>query len=294
MSVVVIGGSNLDTIARTDTAPVAETSNPGRTTVRPGGVGRNIAENLARLGTDVTLISALGAGHAAQTLRESLAGAGLREVDSGHDTGSYTAVLNDNGGLVIGVADMAATDAITPDLLKSEWFGGASVVVLDGNLPIDTLARAMELAGDAAVMLDPVSVAKGCRLRDLAALPLHTFTPNHDELLAIAQTDSIEEACEWAHQRGVEYVWLREGAAGSLLSSTHGSARIPVAPARTVVDVTGAGDAALAAYVHRIMLGDSPQIAATFGAHAAKHTIEVAGAVAPLTRALLESEMEAQ
>ena len=58
--------------------------------------------------------------------------------------------------------------------------------------------------------------------------------------------------------------------------------------------MTGAGDAALAAYVHRIMLGDSPQIAATFGAHAAKHTIEVAGAVAPLTRALLESEMEAQ
>ena len=109
---------------------------------------KNIAENLARLGTDVTLISALGAGHSAQTLRESLAGAGLHEVDSGHDTGSYTAVLNDNGGLVIGVADMAATDAITPDLLKPEWFGGASVVVLDGNLPIDTLARAIQIHTD--------------------------------------------------------------------------------------------------------------------------------------------------
>ena len=58
--VVVIGGANMDFKSRTLGAAIPTTSNPGTTQQAVGGVGRNIAENLARLGISVSLISAVG------------------------------------------------------------------------------------------------------------------------------------------------------------------------------------------------------------------------------------------
>ncbi|MFC6343949.1 winged helix-turn-helix transcriptional regulator [Nocardioides hankookensis] len=49
--VVVVGGANMDVKARSRRSVVAATSNPGTAAMSAGGVGRNIAENLARLGT---------------------------------------------------------------------------------------------------------------------------------------------------------------------------------------------------------------------------------------------------
>ncbi|MEI8181049.1 PfkB family carbohydrate kinase, partial [Aestuariivirga sp.] len=58
--VIVIGGANVDIKGRSRGSFVAGTSNPGEVTVSAGGVGRNIAENLARLGISVSLVTALG------------------------------------------------------------------------------------------------------------------------------------------------------------------------------------------------------------------------------------------
>ena len=58
--VYVIGGVNMD-ISGTPAAPLrAGDSNPGRITLSPGGVGRNIAENLRLLGRKVSLITIMG------------------------------------------------------------------------------------------------------------------------------------------------------------------------------------------------------------------------------------------
>src|SRR5690554_1242277 len=44
--VLVVGGANVDVKARSGAAAVTGTSNPGTASMRPGGVGRNVAENL--------------------------------------------------------------------------------------------------------------------------------------------------------------------------------------------------------------------------------------------------------
>ena len=58
--VVVVGGAVLDQKLRTRDAPVLGTSNPGVSEAGVGGVGRNIAENLARLGTSTVLVAPVG------------------------------------------------------------------------------------------------------------------------------------------------------------------------------------------------------------------------------------------
>jgi pseudouridine kinase len=297
--VVVVGGINLDTLARISTETVRGSSNPGDTVTAPGGVGRNIAENLARLGTPVRLVGSVGVDHAGDLLLDGLARVGVDAsgVQRRNDvaTGTYTAVLDSTGNLDVGVADMGATDAIIPEQVDADTLDGASWLVLDGNLRADTISRCLSLATAAAipVVLDPVGVAKAARLGPVPGL--HTFTPNGPELAAWSGLDDPVAAIAKAHAERIEVVWLRAGPEGSTL---HRADREPVLirlPAAPVVDVTGAGDAMLAAYVHRLRAGASIEDAAWFAAAAAWLTVGCPTAVrTDLTEALVASTLQEQ
>ncbi|MBW8822503.1 MAG: carbohydrate kinase, partial [Streptomyces sp.] len=169
---------------------------------------------------------------------------------------------------------------------------GAAWLVLDGNLRTDTIAHCLSLAEehDVPVVLDPVGVTKAARLGPLPGL--HTFTPNRDELTAWAGTDDLDAAREHAHAQGIDVVWLREGADGSTLHSFGEATRLHLPPA-DVVDVTGAGDAMLAAYVHRLRAGDSVVQAGWFATAAAWLTVQSATAVRhDLTQDLVHGTLE--
>jgi pseudouridine kinase len=295
--VVVVGGINLDTLARIDAETVRGSSNPGRTIAAPGGVGRNIAENLSRLGSAVRLVGAVGRDHAGDLL---LGGLGQLDVDTSrvkrHDnlrTGTYTAVISSTGDLDVGVADMAATASVVPADLGGSLLDDAGWLVLDGNLRTDTIEHGLRLAAarGVPVALDPVGVAKAARLGPVPGV--HTFTPNVAELLAWAEVHDPAEAIRKAHDQGVQVVWLRQGAEGSVL---HRPGRAPVTvalPPAEVVDVTGAGDAMLAAYVHVLSTGGDLEDAAWFGAAAAWLTVGSPSAVRPdLTASLVHKTLE--
>jgi len=244
-----------------------------------GGVGRNIAANLALLGDDVTLVGAVGADEAGDFLLAGLTGMDTHRVRRTERTGSYLAVIDGAGDLIIGVADMGGTEAID-DIGPVEGFDW---LVLDGNLLPDTIARALPAAADAdvPVLLDPVGVAKAIRLSATPEFPVHTFTPNRDELRAFTGLHDIEPAIDALHQRGVTWVWLREGSAGSRLHGIDGTdVRIAPIPG-PVVDVTGAGDAMLGGYLHALGGGADPVTAAEYGAAAATLTIASPETVRP-------------
>uniref|UniRef100_UPI003D73B93F PfkB family carbohydrate kinase n=1 Tax=Streptomyces cucumeris TaxID=2962890 RepID=UPI003D73B93F len=193
-AVVVIGGANVDVKVRS-LAPVAyHTSNPGRSHTSPGGVARNIAENLARLGTPTHLIAAVGQDAAGERLLSETQATGVR-VDhvhrSAHPTGTYTAVLDADGDLVVAIADMAATDGLGPGHLHHarELIGHAAMLVLDGNLSPQVLAYALDIASATGVqtLIDPVSVPKAALLAPLFSgeRPVYAVTPNLAELGAL-------------------------------------------------------------------------------------------------------------
>ena len=98
-------------------AITAATSNPGSSAFAAGGVGRNVAENLARLGTRTHLVAAVGADALGDQVLAATSDAGVRVEQvrrSPHATGTYTAVLDADGELVVAVSDMRATDALAP------------------------------------------------------------------------------------------------------------------------------------------------------------------------------------
>lgn len=238
--VVVVGGVNIDFRARTNAAHIPATSNPGRLNAAPGGVGRNIAENLARLGTQVTLLGAVGNDPFADFVTTVTADVG---VDVSHlsrwtgPTGSYLAVLDDAGDLVTGVADMEATDAITPGAL-------------------DLFARVLN-----------------------ASRPVLAVTPNADGLRALAQlpTDADEaEAVTILHQRGSpECGSGAAGAARPSFASDNPRLWTRSFPAE-LVDATGAGDAMTAGFVHALARGHWPEQAVRVATATAALNVAVA------------------
>ncbi|RYP88363.1 carbohydrate kinase [Nocardioides guangzhouensis] len=298
--VVVVGGANVDVKARSSVRAVARTSNPGSARLSSGGVGRNIAENLARLGIATHLVSAVGNDPLGDQLVRSTAeaGVGVEHVARlDRPTGSYTAVLDADGELLVAVADMAAVDAIDESHVQAagDLLSRADLVVLDGNLAPETMAAAARAAGDRPLVLDPVSVPKAERCRALLGgrQPWHLVTPDHLELAALTGLPTTYErqvatACARLHEQGVTWVWVREGERGSLLSGPDGATHLPAIPTR-VVDVTGAGDAMLAAWCHGVLTGRSPLEAARLGHAAAALTIASDDTVrTDLTPALLE------
>lgn len=292
---MVVGGANLDVKARSSAALVPGTSNPGRTRISPGGVGRNIAENLARLDTPTRLVTAVGTDPAGDQLLAATETSGvdvsLVHRDPEQPTGSYTALLDADAELTGAVADMAATDALTPETLPAAAIREAALLVLDGNLQPATFIRASELAAASAVpvVADPVSVPKARRLRASLTGPLHVITPNRDELLALTGEDVPDAATRALHALGIDLVWVRLGADGSLLSGPDGTTH-PAPVAADVVDVTGAGDAMLAAFCHAMLAGAAPAEAASYGHAAAALTIASDHTVRPdLTDDLVRS-----
>ncbi len=292
--VVVVGGAVLDTKLRTARSPVLATSNPGRASWTAGGVGRNIAENLARLGSPTVLLTAIGDDLAGESVigRTAAAGVECRHVivSSHHPTGTYAAVLDDAGDLLIAVADMRATDELTvADLaVLPTVLAGADTLVVDANLDATVIRWLLAEARDAGVrsVFEPVSVAKATLAAQVfdGSVPVHTVTPNVDEIgallgSAVADTDEgILAAADRLHRRGVQHVWVRRGARGSLLSVSGATTAAPGplgeptprmvrvgASAVEVADVTGAGDSMTAGYVHALLGGADVVEAARYG-----------------------------
>ena len=270
--VVVIGGANVDIKGRARGGYVAGTSNPGEVTVSAGGVGRNIAWNLARLGTSVSLVTALGSDANGQMLRQACASAGVDlslAVTAEAPTGSYLALLDDAGELVSAINDMRAIEALTTMHLEScaEQLAVADMLVADCNLSavcLDWLCRFAAERG-LPLVIEPVSVPKALKLLSFSrSSPVFAITPNAQQLAALAGHDD-EAAIGKLHSFGFSNVVLHRGSSGAWASDGRSLAKIPAVTVADIADVTGAGDAAVAGLVCGLLDGRSLAESARLG-----------------------------
>jgi len=302
MKVACIGAMHLDIKARVTGEVHPGTSNPARTVRTPGGAAGNIARNLGRLGLPVTLFSIVGDDAAGHSLLGELHAASVDtsgvQHSPGPPTASYLAILDREGRLVVGAADMEVYD-----LLDLAWadrvgptLGKFDAWVVDANLPAATIARLLPYAGAAQVLADPVSVAKAIRLATI--LPrLDVVFPDRAEALTLAGLPpegqaSVVAAAAAIRRRGARRVVVSLGWRGAFVDDGALPRQVPALPARSVVDVTGAGDAQIAGYVYGLSRVGSGHAAIDWGMAAASLTVEtIDSARADLTPALLADRL---
>ena len=298
--VLCIGAANLDRKMRTLATLQMGTSNPVRSEEVFGGVGRNIAENLARLAIPVALLTALGddaAGHALQTHAED---AGIDMRGSLHlsntSSGTYTAVLDEHGEMLLAMANMQLYEQLTPAFLHSRQpqRAAAALTVCDLNLGHDSVQALLADARQDAAHATPLVIVAVSQPK-MAHLPqdltgLHLLILNRGELetrvaRALPTAFEVRAACREVQRQGARHVIVTCGGEGVYFTDGDGlDAPVVHLAAREVaaVDVTGAGDAFSAAVCWSLYHDSSDlKLACRRGLKLAAMTVESAATVSP-------------
>lgn len=303
--IICIGGANLDRKFHVKGKVQLGTSNPASSSFSVGGVGRNIAENLGRLNHQVTLLTTAGKDADWQVIQEaSEPFMNLRYVEQLADasTGSYTAIMDEQGELALAVANMEVYDLLLPSLLKKHeaMLMNAGCFIMDLNCPKETVAyiQQVAIARDIPFVIVPVSSPKMNRLPDTLQ-GVTWFICNTDEAETIVghkieNAAHYEKALQQLLTIGAEHVIITAGSKGVYAASTTTKPSHFAAKAiEKIEDVTGAGDAFVSAVIHSWLTGQSFETCIDAGLTNAKNTLASPYTVRPeLSVDLLNNEME--
>ncbi|HKJ19958.1 MAG TPA: carbohydrate kinase family protein, partial [Woeseiaceae bacterium] len=253
----VVGGANIDIHGRSTRALRAHDSNPGTVCISAGGVARNIAENLVRLGVDCRLITAVGDDHNGRTLVRLASEAGIdtqyvQEITSAQ-TSTYLSVIDTSGDMAVAIADMDIIDQLTPARLRpcQSMLHQSSLIVLDTNLPDSTLAWLAREFAEQTLFVDTVSTTKAPRIKAHLG-SIHTLKTSAIEAEALtglkAETRSqLQDIASQLHAAGVERVFVTRGSQGVFYSTADEQGTFKLSQKNRIVrNAGGAGDAFLA------------------------------------------------
>jgi pseudouridine kinase len=284
----VIGGANIDIHGTPSSGLTMNDSNPGTVNICPGGVARNIAENLARLEIDVRLIAAVGDDPYGNLLLGQGQEVGINtshmlQVPSGQ-TSTYLSVVDKQGDMLVAISDMTIVEALTPAhlLLHGSMLKQAKFLILDTNLNDKALAHLFAVYGDQTIFVDTVSTSKAARIRPYLG-SVHTLKPGllEAEALAGIQIKSNEELpklADWFHDQGVQQLFITLGENGVFYSTQEGQGLESVIPvsSQQINNAGGAGDAFVAglayAWLHKWALVKSVRFAMSAAASTLLHS----------------------
>lgn len=298
--VLVVGAAGLDlkVCSRAATVEMAR-SNPGVIRWGWGGVARNIAENLARLGAEVTLISAVGNDWWGHALLAQLHDLGIDTdscvISDEQPTASYVALYHKDRRLWVAFDDMTVIGEITPGHLNRlrRLIRETDMICVDANLSPRAFQTLFRLATqyDVPVCADPTAALLAHRLHPHLS-QIATLTPDPDEAQALVggsfeDDEGINLGARRLVQAGVDLAIITLGAEGLYYATSDESGRLPPFPVE-VADLTGAGDALTAAVAYGLLESVSPGEAVRLGMAAAAQTIACSETVCPtLTPELL-------
>ncbi|QKC93082.1 carbohydrate kinase [Mesorhizobium sp. NZP2234] len=292
--ILAVGGAHIDRRGQVSGLYVPAASNPGTMREDVGGGVFNALRNTVLRGVSASLLSMRGGDAAGDTVSRAIAKAGIADLSAvflDRTTPSYTALIDREGELIVGFADMALYDLAFPKQIRRskvrEAIAAADAILCDANLPSAALERLVSLAAGKPVFAIAISPAKIVRLKPVLGNLAVVFM-NQREALALAGLDGA------ASQRGIVDGLKRAGLASAVVTAGGGPvlgfdrdgmfAIMPPAP-RKVVDVTGAGDALAGATVAALLRGIPLRAALREGVAAATLAIESADAVPDFTAA---------
>lgn len=292
LPVLVIGASGVDVVGQLDRDLQPGTSTPAKIRFSFGGVARNVAENLSRLGQPVRLITTVGSGYFGDQLLHQISDAGVDitySIRTEETTGSYVAVLS-GGEKKFALDDMRGISALTPAYLRNHYhlFKESALLFLDANLPKATLKTAFYQAGRARlpVVADPTSTSLATRLTPYLS-QLKMITPNSSEAAVYCMRSFVDsdqtqamEAAKFLVSQGVTLSIITLAEFGVVYATSETSGSIP-AIRTDIEDPTGAGDALTATVIFALLNEIPIDDAVRLGVTAASLTLRHRGAVLP-------------
>jgi sugar/nucleoside kinase (ribokinase family) len=263
-----IGGAHIDRRGQVAGPYVPGASNPGTMREDVGGVVFNALRTVRRRGLACSLLSIRGGDTAGDLVAREIADAGIEDQSAvflDRATASYTALIDSDGDLIAGFADMGLYDLFPRQLRRAacrEAIASADAVLCDANLPEAALRLVAEAAGDRPFHVIGISPAKVVRLANLVQR-IDCLFVNRKEAVALARHLGLEDADPVAALRssGLRGAVVTDGAAPLIGFDARGAFAIQPPRLDEVADVTGAGDAlagaTVAALTRALVLGEA-------------------------------------
>lgn len=285
-----IGGAHIDRRGQVSGDYVPAASNPGSMREDVGGVVFNALRTAVRRGVSGSLISLRGGDGAGEQIARTIAEAGIEDLSAtflNRSSASYTALIDRDGELIAGFADMGLYDQFSRQLRRSsmrEAMMDADAVLCDANLPaaaLETIAR--HTAGPIyAIGISPAKVVRLAGILDRIAC----LFMNRKEAMALTGMAGPADAGEMVrHVRasGLGGAVVTDGSGAVIYVDGSEAGRIDPPAPHQIADVTGAGDALAGATVAALMSGRRLGDALRDGLAAALLALESPDAVPPFT-----------
>ncbi|XP_055938833.1 uncharacterized protein LOC129968698 isoform X2 [Argiope bruennichi] len=189
---VVIGGSILDIHVKTlEDVKMDGRTLAGKVESTAGGVGRNVADCLARLQLNPFFVSSVGAQEHAQALLSKMNHmdtSGIKIVADAR-TATCIVLLDHCGECLFVIGDMDIHDSLVPEQVEAHRsiMSAAPLVVIDGNIPLKSLDRIFHLCSEnrIPVWFEPTDLSRAMRPFQASAKwrsALAYASPNINEL----------------------------------------------------------------------------------------------------------------
>ncbi len=270
--ILVLGASIVDIFGFCGRSYAQRDSIPGHIKISFGGVCRNIAENLARVGVNTQFISTLGDDENGKSILEHSRKLGYNMENSlfleGESTPTYLAILNHQGEMESAVVDMESLNKMDEAFVdgKHEVFENAEYTIVDSDNPILLEYILKKYQGKSKFILDPVSAKKAKKIRHLVKY-FHTIKPNRFETEAlcgfkIETNDDLKKAGRFFIEQGVKNVFISLDADGIYYITSEGEeGTLACCESIDVKNVTGAGDSFVAGigygYMNNLTIKDT-------------------------------------
>lgn len=253
--VLVFGASVVDMFGFCRNNYRSHDSIPGKIKISFGGVSRNIAENMARVGVNTRFISILGDDEIGRSMltHSELIGYDMRDslILENQSTPTYMAVLDENGEMVSAVADLDNIHAMTEEFVdsKADIIESAAYTCVDADNPKILEYMLTKFQGKTKFILDPISTTKAIKIKHLLKY-FHTIKPNRFEAEALSGMDiqnyeDLKKVGNYFLSLGIEKVFISLDGDGVYYADKYCHGKIKALNPK-VVNVTGAGDSFVA------------------------------------------------
>lgn len=257
---VVVGASMIDIVGRSHNPLIHKDSNPGTIRVSAGGVSRNISENLARLGVNVSLLTALCDDSFGQMIKDSCLRSNVDISEAyliqGGITTTYLAILDDKGDMDLALSDTSALDRLPVEYIhkKDYVLKSSEIIVVDAALPSDVMdAIGQKYASTKRIFVDPVSVGKAKSIKDklhyFDTIKCNRLEAEYLSDISIKNNQDVVKAAEILCSKGIKCVYITLGEEGVYYRTSQVSGFMK-GQSTIIQNVTGAGDAFMAGLVY--------------------------------------------
>lgn len=261
--VCVIGGCNIDFIAKSFEKINMKDSNPGTLEYSFGGVGKNIAENLLKMGIENKFISVFGDDVYSREIKDYLKKIGLDFSNSKFLTNrgmsNYISILDENNDLFTAISSMEVLDEINIEFISKliDLIKSYKYIVMDTNLREDVLEYICKNCPNSKIIVDCVSRKKALKIKKLLKY-IYLLKPNiyeAEELTDIPYENEsdLEKIVNVFLEKGVQKIFISMGEKGILYADKNENGIVRIKDKLKIENTSGCGDAAMSGIIFGVV-----------------------------------------